>query len=139
MHFNNNASVTRFSREPPSLGCSGNPYWAVWGGDLRRWRTRARSIPKEMELEAAALEVASKHWHASADDLLRRERNKTRRLERERLKLQTRLERAESEARRLRRELVLYTSRVHEVRAGVACLLAVLNSPMAQTWRLCVQ
>ena len=92
-----------------------------------------------MELEAPALEVASKHWHASADDLLRRERNKTRRLERERLKLQTRLERAESEARRLRRELVLYTSRVHEVRAGVACLLAVLNSPMAQTWRLCVQ
>ena len=94
---------------------------------------------REMELETHALEVASKHWRASADDLLRRERNKTRRLERERLKLMTRANRAESNARLLRGELILYTSRVHEVRAAVVCLLAVINSPLARSWRLCVQ
>ena len=108
---------------------------------LRPLAPEARRLTRlqEMELEAHALEVASKHWHASADDALRRERNKARRLERERLKLLTRATQAEAETRRLRRELVLYTSRVHEVRAGVACLLAVTNSPLAQTWRLCVQ
>ncbi len=92
-----------------------------------------------MELESAALEVASRHWRAAADSPLRRERNKTRRLEREKLKLQIRADRAEQQLRCVRRELLLYTSRVHEIRAAVVCLHAVLNSPLARSWRVCVQ
>ncbi len=91
-----------------------------------------------MELSAPALEVTCRHMRGCADDTLRRVRNKTRRLERERLKMQTRLERAETELRRVHRELLLYTSRVQEIRAVVACLLAVLNSPLARSWRCCV-
>ena len=92
-----------------------------------------------MELETSALEVTSKHWRTSADDLLRKARNKTRRLEREMLKLQARASQADADVQRLRRELLLYTSRVHEIRAAVACLLAVTNSPLARSWRPCVQ
>ena len=87
-----------------------------------------------MELEAAALEVASTHWRNNVDDAVRVIRNKNRQLSRDKAGLLTRLRRRELEIVKLEGENASHRDTLMRMHQSLSAMIETMDEYWRVQW-----